>query len=103
MEQPGPRFRLRFSAGPLIGLIVVVIVLAGGLLLLFRWLQVSHENSRRARCEMNLAALGTAVYIFHDEHGALPPAVLGRDGPTWAFFLWPYREGDGKEARARRP
>src|SRR5262249_9214083 len=46
---------------------------------------------------------GTAVYLFHDDHGALPPAVLGRDGPTWGLFLWPYREGKGEDAAARRP
>lgn len=103
MEQPARRFALSFSPGSLIGLVVLVIVLGGGLLLLFRWILVSQEISRRRRCESNLAALATAVYLFHDDHGALPPAVLGREGPTWGLFLWPYRGGKGEEAVARRP
>src|SRR5438132_11190390 len=92
MDQPARRFTINFSAGSLIGLGVLAIILGGGVLMLFKWLQVSNENSRRRRCELNLATLGRAVHMFHDEHGALPPAVLGHDGPTWAFFLWPYRE-----------
>ncbi len=98
MEQPARRFAINLSVGSLAGLAAVAIVLCSGVLLLFKWVQVANENSRRARCEFHLAQLGYAVYAFHDLHGALPPAALGPDEPTWAFFVWPYRNVGPPEA-----
>jgi hypothetical protein len=94
MDKPARRFAINLSVGSLAGLAVVMIMLCSGLLLLSKHVQVSNENSRRARCEFNLAQLGRAVYAFHEDHGALPPAALNRDEPTWAFFVWPYRDAE---------
>jgi hypothetical protein len=94
MDKPARRFAINLSVGSLAGLAILLIVLCSGLLLLAKYVQVANENSRRVRCEFNLAQLGRAVHALHEEHAGLPLAVLGRDEPTWAFFLWPYREAE---------
>jgi hypothetical protein len=91
MDTPSRRFAINLSVGSLAGLVMLVVALCGGVLFVFKWVQVSNENARRTRCERNLAELGYAVYAFHESHAALPPAALAPDEPTWAFFVWPYR------------
>jgi hypothetical protein len=98
METPRRRFVINLSVGSLAGLAAVTVVLCGGLLFLFKWVQVANENARRTRCASHLASLGYAAYAFDEDHGSLPPAALGPDQPTWAFFLWPYREAEPPEA-----
>jgi Protein of unknown function (DUF1559) len=93
MDTPPRRFAINLSVGSMVGLAALAIVLCSGVLFLFKWVQVANENSRRVRCEFNLARLGYAVYAFDELHGALPPAALAADEPTWAFFVWPYRNG----------
>ncbi len=97
MDKPARRFAINLSVGSLVGLAAVAVVLCGGVLLLFKWVQVANENARRSRCEFHLARLGYAAYAFHEDHGSLPPAALGPDDPTWAFFLWPYRDAPPPE------
>ncbi len=92
MDTPQRRFAINLSVGSLAGLAAVTVVLCGGLLFLFKWVQVANESARRTRCASHLASLGYAVYAFEEDHGSLPPAALGPDQPTWAFCVWPYRD-----------
>jgi len=108
MERPFRRFAVNLSVGSLAGAFVITVILCGGLLVIFRWLHVANEDWRRTSCSNKLRLLGAATEAYQAQLGALPPSVVGPDQPTWAFFLWPYREAapvrpdmppDGKTAK----
>ena len=80
------------------------------LLLLLALLPPSTPRPRpHAQCMNSLKLIGLALHNYHDEHGALPPAVMrGPDGTpwhSWRVLLLPYLDQPGlfKEYRFDEP
>lgn len=80
----------------LVELLVVIAVLGVLIALLLPAVQAAREAARRTSCQNNLRQLGTAVHLFENANGHLPPPKAGEStysdlGSTFVLLL-PYLE-----------
>jgi len=95
------RFRSAFTLVELLVVIAIIGVLIG---MLLPAAQSVREAARRTQCLNNLRQIGLATTMFHDVHGAFPPARLypkknarapfdkGGDQPSWLVRILPFLE-----------
>ena len=84
------------QAFTLVELLVVIAILGILIALLLPAVHSARETARRTSCQNNLRQLGTAVMLFENAHGHLPPPKVGDTsfselGSTFVLLL-PYLE-----------
>jgi prepilin-type N-terminal cleavage/methylation domain-containing protein len=86
----------RRSAFTLIELLAVLAVCGILIALLLPLRRGSSEAARRTQCANNLKHIGLALYSYHDEYKAFPPAYTvdanGRPLHSWRTLILPYLE-----------
>lgn len=82
------------------GCVVAIIGIGLVLYVLLMPLSRGREASRRTQCKNNLKQIGLALYNYHDEHGAFPPAYTvdetGKRLHSWRTLILPYLEQQAK-------
>ncbi len=88
----------------LVELLVVIAIIGILIGMLLPAVQNVREAARRTECLNRLRQIGLATTMFHDAHGAFPPARLyskkyavapldaGSDQPTWLVRILPFLE-----------
>ena len=106
MVQSGTR--RGFTIVELLVVIAVIGILIG---LLLPAVQAARESARAMQCQNNLHQIGLASHMFHDTHGAFPPARIqprpdalpgqdcGGEETTWLVRIMPFLEQKAAETR----
>ncbi|MGI8982004.1 MAG: DUF1559 domain-containing protein [Pirellulaceae bacterium] len=103
---PGPAAQGSGAGGAGMAALIVGIVLLGGLLVCggvvalvaFRTIGTVRTSATRMNSQNNLKQLGLAIHMYHDVHGALPPAIVkdadGKPLYSGMVLLLPFLEQD---------
>ena len=95
----------------LVEVLVAIAVVGGMVALAMPAMLQSREAARSTVCRTNLRQIGVAAQLFHDAHGAFPPARIlprpdappqhacGGEEPTWLVHLLPFLEQSAAAGR----